>query len=162
LAVLLSGPLLWYATSSFGEMLAALVTTALVAACLRRAGAALVGLLLVLAGLSKDTALPFLLLLGLGSSLLNPGWAERGFRRRLVAAGLVGLGAAPPDALAARHRSAAGRGLRAAGRAAGAQPARSHVAVLGLRRGARGGQPPAVRRPLQALALLHDLRHGRR
>ena len=84
LAVLLSGPLLWYATSSFGEMLAALVTTALVAACLRRAGGPVVGLLLVLAGLSKDTALPFLVLLGLGSSLLNPGWAERGFRTYCV------------------------------------------------------------------------------
>jgi hypothetical protein len=82
LAVLLSGPLLWYAISSFGEMLAALATLAMVAACWRRSGSLLAGLLLVVAGISKDTALPFLLLLGFGSSMLNPAWRESSFRAR--------------------------------------------------------------------------------
>jgi hypothetical protein len=90
LAVLLSGPLAWYATSSFGEMPAALVTLAMVVACRSRAGGVLPAALFVLAGLSKDTAFPFLLLLGLGSSMLNPAWARTDFRRRR----LVALGAA--------------------------------------------------------------------
>jgi hypothetical protein len=86
LAVLLSGSLTWYATSSFGEMLAALVILAMVATCWRGAGSSLAAVLFVLAGLSKDTALPFLLLLGLGASFLNPAWESPAFRRTRVAA----------------------------------------------------------------------------
>jgi hypothetical protein len=84
-AVLLSGPLAWYATSSFGEMLAALATLAMVVACRHRAGGALPAALFVLAGLSKDTAFPFLLLIGLGASTLNPLWTRPGFRARRLA-----------------------------------------------------------------------------
>jgi hypothetical protein len=84
-AMLLSGPLAWYATSSFGEMLAALATLAMVVACRYRAGGALPAALFVLAGLSKDTAFPFLLLLGLGASTLNPRWSRPGFRAGRVA-----------------------------------------------------------------------------
>jgi hypothetical protein len=86
IGVLVSGPLTWYATSSFGEMLAALVTLAMVAACWLRAGSLLAAVLFVLAGLSKDTAFPFLLLLGLGASVLNPAWEEPAYRRRRLAA----------------------------------------------------------------------------
>jgi hypothetical protein len=90
LAVLLSGPLAWYATSSFGEMLAALATLAMVVACRYRAGGALAAALFILAGLSKDTAFPFLLLLGFGASTFNPSWTRPEFRRRRI----VGLAAA--------------------------------------------------------------------
>jgi hypothetical protein len=61
--VLVSGPLLWYARASFGEMLAAFLILAYTTACLRQVRPVVTGLLLVAAGLTKETALPFLLLI---------------------------------------------------------------------------------------------------
>ena len=64
-AVLISGPLLKYSNSTFGEMLAAAVTLGFVVACRDRAPGWKIFIFFILAALSKDTAVPFLLLLGL-------------------------------------------------------------------------------------------------
>jgi hypothetical protein len=75
LVVLLSGPMLWYAKSSFGEMLAALVTLAFIISCRENSHPMKIFLFSVLAGISKETAFPFILLLGLlGTALHNPAW----------------------------------------------------------------------------------------
>src|SRR5258708_27026825 len=67
LAVLLSGPLLWYGHSTFGEMLAALMTMGFVIACSEKAPAWKIFLFFVLASGSKDTGFPFLFLLRLAA-----------------------------------------------------------------------------------------------
>jgi len=64
LAVLAS-PLLWYAGTGFAEALAAALTAAVVVALLRAWHPALVLVLVLLAGISKETAPPFLLAIGL-------------------------------------------------------------------------------------------------
>lgn len=61
--VLLTGPLLWYARCSFGEMLAAFLILAYTAASLRGSDPLTIAGLFVAAGLTKETALPFLLLI---------------------------------------------------------------------------------------------------
>lgn len=86
LAVLLSGPLPWYARSTFGEMVAAFLTLAFIVACRQRADHALVITLFFLSGISKDIASPFLLFLGFAASTVNPGWQETGFRRSRLSA----------------------------------------------------------------------------
>jgi hypothetical protein len=63
-AVLVAGPLLWYARSSFGEMLAAFLILLFVEAVLSRRSTAAVAGTFWLAGITKETALPFLLVLG--------------------------------------------------------------------------------------------------
>ncbi|HEX8143156.1 MAG TPA: hypothetical protein VF553_11215 [Pyrinomonadaceae bacterium] len=63
--VIMSGPLLWYSHSTFAEMCAAFLTLAFACACLLRLSGWLTILLMVLAGTTKETALPFLLLIGL-------------------------------------------------------------------------------------------------
>jgi hypothetical protein len=68
-AVLLMGPLAWYAHTTFGEPLAALVTLALVVACAEGAPAPVVFGLALLGGLSKDTAAPFLALLAVAAAM---------------------------------------------------------------------------------------------
>jgi len=62
--VVASGLLLHYANTSFGEMLAAFVTTSFVASWLQRRRPSLVGTMALVACLSKETALPFVALLG--------------------------------------------------------------------------------------------------
>lgn len=71
-AVLVSGPLLWYGRSSFGEMLAAFFTLGFVISCRENSSAVKIFSFFVLAGISKDTAFPFLLILGLMGSALGP------------------------------------------------------------------------------------------
>ena len=66
-ALLLCSPLLHYAHSSFGEMLAAAVTLGLAIACAERAPPWKVFLFFLLAALSKDTAAPFLVLLAIAA-----------------------------------------------------------------------------------------------
>ena len=85
--VLAAGPLLWYARSSFGEMLAALLILVFVEAVLSRRGAVAVAGTLWLAGITKETALPFLLVLG-AVALFG---AERRVRLGPARAQLVGL-----------------------------------------------------------------------
>jgi hypothetical protein len=93
LAVLLSGTILWYLHSSFGEPLAAAVTLGAVVACLSDGRHWPGSALLLVAGVSKDTAVPFLLVLCLGASIASPRWSDASWRRRRVMA-LVLAGAA--------------------------------------------------------------------
>jgi hypothetical protein len=86
-SVLAAGPLLWYARSTFGEMLAAFLMLLFAEAVLARRGPLAVGATLWLAGITKETALPFLLVLG-AVALLAP---IRG-KLRLVRAQLWALG----------------------------------------------------------------------
>jgi hypothetical protein len=68
---LVSGPLLWYVPSSFGEMLAALLVLLFIETLLARRRFIAVASTLWLAGITKETAIPFLLALGL-AALLGP------------------------------------------------------------------------------------------
>ena len=95
--VLASGLLFHYATRSFGEMVATFAAAALAAAWLRRESPWLVALLAFVTGLSKETAFPFIALLGATCVVVHqvPGqpWREllRAERGRLVgsAAGVL-------------------------------------------------------------------------
>lgn len=74
--VLLTGPLLWYSRSSFGETLAAWITLHFAVACARpRTSSRMVSSWFFVAALSKETAFPFLALLG---------WAARPQKHRLL------------------------------------------------------------------------------
>jgi hypothetical protein len=72
LVALLASPLPWYTWSTFGESLGAFFCLAFVAAALLRAPAPALALTLVLAAISKETALPFLVLMGIGALLWSP------------------------------------------------------------------------------------------
>jgi hypothetical protein len=92
--VLLVSPLPWYAWSTFGESLAAFTCMLFVAVAVLRARGSILALALVAAGQTKETALPFLLLLAVGALL----WSRVGGRplRRshwigLAAGGLISL-----------------------------------------------------------------------
>jgi hypothetical protein len=65
LAVILSGPLIWYGHSTLGEMLASAVTLGLVVACHENTSRSKILLLSLLAAIAKDTGFPFTFLLGL-------------------------------------------------------------------------------------------------
>jgi hypothetical protein len=65
LVLLVCCPLPWYAKTSFSEMLAAFLTFALTYSLVHRRSSAVWVPLLILAGLSKETAFPFLALLSL-------------------------------------------------------------------------------------------------
>jgi hypothetical protein len=93
-AVLLSGPLVWYAHSSFGEPLAATFTLAAVVAAWKGRRQLAMFAFFVLAGVSKDTSVPFLLLLTLGASIGGAHWADAPFRRRRLAALVLSAAAA--------------------------------------------------------------------
>ena len=101
LVLVLSGPLLYYAASSFGEMLAAAGMVAVIYSLARRAPLAAVIASVWLAGISKDTALPFVLLIAavvIFSGEGKPRWLEVRGRVLAVAAGAV-LAAATVGAL---------------------------------------------------------------
>ena len=88
MCTVIASPLLWYAWSTFGELLAAFLIATFLSAALRRSRPALLLVTLYLAGITKETALPFLLLAG-GVAL----WATpigRGPFRRAHAQALVG------------------------------------------------------------------------
>lgn len=70
--VMLVSPLPWYAWSTFGESLGALACLGFVAAAALRAPAPVLALTLIAAGQTKETALPFVLLLGIGAILWSP------------------------------------------------------------------------------------------
>jgi hypothetical protein len=63
--VMITGPLLWYSHSTFGEMAAAFLTLAFTAACIRSKREWVIITLFILAGLTKEIAFPFLGLIGL-------------------------------------------------------------------------------------------------
>jgi hypothetical protein len=70
--VLFSSPLLWYAHSSFGEMLAAFFTLSFAADCREEAPRGRIFADGLLAGISKETAFPFVLLLGVATTFADP------------------------------------------------------------------------------------------
>jgi hypothetical protein len=104
LAVLLSGTLLWYMHSSVGEPLAAVVTLAAVVACWKDRHHLLASVFLLLAGLSKDTAIVFLLPLCLGASVGSASWADPSWRWRRTA--WLAAAAAASLAIAAGYNDA--------------------------------------------------------
>lgn len=65
LVVMLTGPLLWYAHSTYSEMAAGFLILAFTAANLLRAPGWMIILLFVLAGATKEIAFPFLFVIGL-------------------------------------------------------------------------------------------------
>lgn len=89
--VLLTGPLLWYACCSFGEMLAAFLILAFTAASVRQTGPLTTAGLLVAAGLTKETALPFLLLIAAVPLLEAHRAGQRRPRGRLTALACAAL-----------------------------------------------------------------------
>jgi hypothetical protein len=86
--VLVSGPLLWYSRASFGEMFAAFLILAYTAACLCGSGSVFTAVLFVCAALTKETALPFLLLIA-AVVLLVDRRAGRSWPSRRIAAVLL-------------------------------------------------------------------------
>jgi hypothetical protein len=72
LVALLASPLPWYSWSTFGESLGGFFCLAFVAAVLLRAPPPMLAITLVLAAISKETALPFLVLMGIGALLWSP------------------------------------------------------------------------------------------
>jgi len=82
-AVLLSGPMLWYGRTSFGEMLAALFTLGFAVQCQGGNSDRLLFVEGLLAGISKETAFPFVLLLGASASFgSGERWKDPSFRWR--------------------------------------------------------------------------------
>jgi hypothetical protein len=69
---LIVSPLPWYAWTTFGESLGAFVCMLLVAAAVLRAQPYLLALALASAGQSKETALPFLIVLAIAALLWSP------------------------------------------------------------------------------------------
>ena len=82
-ATLVASPLLWYGTAAFGEALAAAVIIAAVAAALLRARASVVGSLVVLACITKETNPPFVFAL-VALAVLAAGETRDEKRRRLI------------------------------------------------------------------------------
>ena len=62
--IMITSPLLWYSHSTFGEMASAFLILAFTAASLTKARGWIIALLFVLAGSTKEVALPFLFLIG--------------------------------------------------------------------------------------------------
>jgi hypothetical protein len=89
--VLLSGPLLWYARTTFGEALAAGLLVAFVAATVVPAPPAFIALAAVGAAWTKETTYPFLIALGVLGLLVARKRTGRPIRTHLVwgAGGLV-------------------------------------------------------------------------
>ena len=92
-AIVLSGPMLWYARSTFGEVLAAFCTMGLVVACWEQAKSWKIFFWFVAAGISKDTIFPFLFMLALLSTRVarKPGgdWTVLRSRLGLLSAACV-------------------------------------------------------------------------
>ena len=80
----ISGPVLAYGSSTWGEMLAAALLTLLVAAALLPAHPALVGLAAFGAGLTKETGYPFVIGLALVSLLWARGRTGTSIRRHVL------------------------------------------------------------------------------
>jgi hypothetical protein len=93
LLVLISSPLVWYVLTTLNELPAALVTVLFTIACLRRSSPWIIGALIFLAGLTKEIAFPFLMIIGLTALLPDLRFQ---FRRvwKLVAAMFLGGGLA--------------------------------------------------------------------
>jgi hypothetical protein len=71
ISALLLSPLLWFSRSGFGEMLAAFCTLGLVISCCLDLSWLMIMIFMILAGISKETAAPFLLLLGACASAIR-------------------------------------------------------------------------------------------
>ncbi|HET8539378.1 MAG TPA: hypothetical protein VFL83_05855 [Anaeromyxobacter sp.] len=102
LAAWLGGYGLAYANTTFGEVLTGFLALAFAVGCARRWPWAATGVLGLLAGLGKETAPPFLALIGASASLLPPGGArdarrfpwDRALAVALAVAGSAGANAA--------------------------------------------------------------------
>jgi hypothetical protein len=94
LAVVLSGTILWYGHASFSELLAAALTLAMVVGLLDGAATPWIVLPLVGAAIAKDTSLPFVLILGLGTAFAagrpQASWYQRLRLGPLALGGLLG------------------------------------------------------------------------
>jgi hypothetical protein len=89
-ALVLTSPLLWYAHGGYGEPLAAVAITGFVSALLAGAAAPwLTGIAMFLAGISKETAVPFMLALAVVVWLIR-GRTFRGAELVAIAAGGTG------------------------------------------------------------------------
>ena len=94
--VLLSSPLLWYARTSFGEMLAAYFTLSFAVRCGEAKPSAGLYVDGFLAGISKETAFLFLPILGVAAAASNPIFrqdraARNAFVRALIAIALLSV-----------------------------------------------------------------------
>jgi hypothetical protein len=89
--ILVAGPLLSYSRASFGEMLAAFLILAHTAGCLRSAGPVATAALFVPAGLTKETALPFLLLIAAVGFLMDRRAGRPWSGARVTAVGCAAL-----------------------------------------------------------------------
>jgi hypothetical protein len=92
--VLIASPLLWYARTSFGEMLAAYFTLAFAVRSSKARPGAGVYVAGFLAGISKETAFLFLPILGVAAAASNPAFrqersARNAFVRSLIAIALL-------------------------------------------------------------------------
>ena len=92
LLIACTSPLLYYAHSSFSEMLAAWSTLGLVASCSKKNSKWAPGAWSLLAGLSKITAFPFLLVLALLSSFGGKPTPNARFLRQRVGVIATGIG----------------------------------------------------------------------
>jgi len=90
LAVLLSGPVLWYARTTSGEVLASGLLLCFVAAAVLPAHPALVGLAAAGATLTKETSYPFVVALGVLGLVLARRRTGQSIQRHLIA-GAVGI-----------------------------------------------------------------------
>jgi hypothetical protein len=91
-AALASGPVLWYGHASFNEMLAAALTLTLVILLLARTGSVWIVATILGTSIAKDTSLPFVVVLALGTACYaSPAslpWHRR-LRLPTIAAGAV-------------------------------------------------------------------------
>lgn len=84
LLILITGPLAWYAYSTFGEMLAAFLISLFTIAVLLRCHWFIIAVTLMIAGFTKETAIPFLLIIGVLSLFISPQYKDDTKRKPII------------------------------------------------------------------------------